>query len=245
MEFRNYLLSALAGADLQRVLPFLSETPLERGQVLVEADQDIERVYFPSTAVISVITQMNNGDAVESSTIGLESAAPLLSALANRPARARYMAQIGGSALSLPAQVLRELVMHSPTATSLMLMHAAASGFQAEQGAACNALHTAPRRLARWILMTQDRTGGRILPLTQDYMAIMTGVQRTTISAVANVLREVGLIRYSRGALEVVDRAGLEAQACECYRAVKLEFDALKTWRPLGAAATADPQTEA
>ena len=108
------------------------------------------------------------------------------------------------------------------------MRHSASINFQAEQGVACNVLHDAPARLARWLLMTQDRTGNRVLPLTQEYMSVMTGVQRTTISAVANHLRSAGLIRFSRGNVEILDRAGLEAAACECYQAVRGEFDGLR-----------------
>jgi CRP-like cAMP-binding protein len=229
VEFRNFLLSALPQPDLISLLPFLTETSLERGQVLFEPGDAVQQVFFPSSAVISVVTRMTNGDGVESSTVGHETAAPLLSALADLPARARYFAQIGGGAMKLPAAALRARVTQSAGLSALLLRHAATISFQAEQGVACNALHHAPSRLARWILMTQDRTGARSLPLTQDYMAIMTGVQRTTISAVANHLRSAGLIRYSRGNLEVVDREGLEAHACECYGAIRNEFDALLT----------------
>lgn len=170
---------------------------------------------------------MENGQNVESSTIGPETATPLLAALAGQPVRARIFAQIGGGAIRIPASMLRAQALASPGLMTLLLRHAGAIGFQAEQGVACNVLHGAPQRLARWILMTQDRTGSRSLPLTQDYMAVMTGVQRTTISMVANQLRAAGLIRYSRGNLEVLDRAGLEAYACECYRAIREEFDGL------------------
>lgn len=227
MEFRNYLLGALTRIDREELLPSLSEITLERGQVLFEPGQAVEQVYFPSSTVLSIITVMKNGTGVESSTVGHETAAPLLAALARQPAKGRIFAQIGGAAIKLSAAVLRARVLASPALFALLLRHAGAINFQAEQGVACNALHPAPTRLARWILMTQDRTGGRSLPLTQDYMAIMTGVQRTTISAVANQLRNEGLIQFSRGNLEVLDRPALEARACECYRAIRDEFDAL------------------
>jgi CRP-like cAMP-binding protein len=227
VEFRNSLLSALTKSDREAVLPAMTEWPLERGRVLFEPGQRVEQVFFPSSAVISVVTIMGNGQGVESSTVGHESAVPLLSALSGQPIRARIFAQIGGGGIMVPAGVLRERAVQSPSMMSLLLSHVGAISFQAEQGLACNALHDAPTRLARWILMTQDRTGSGVLPLTQDYMAIMTGVQRTTISAVANQLRSEGLIRYSRGNLEVTDRAGLEARACECYNAIRDEFDSL------------------
>jgi CRP-like cAMP-binding protein len=146
-----------------------------------------------------------------------------------RPAgAARIFAQIGGSAIKFSAERLRQAVQDSPALMRAVMGHAGAIAFQAEQGAACNVLHGAPARLARWLLMTQDRMGAGTLPLTQDYMAIMTGVQRSTISAVANQLRSAGLIRFSRGNVEVLDRAGLEAKACECYGLIRREFESLR-----------------
>lgn len=228
MKFRNSLLSAFPEAVLREVLPSLTERHLERGEVLFEPGEPARDVFFPSNAVVSVVTTMINGQGVESSSIGHETATPLLAVLAEEPITARMFAQIGGGGVSMSAEVLRAAVAASTPLNRLLLRHVTAIGFQAEQGVACNALHEASSRLARWILMTQDRTGGRSLPLTQDYMAVMTGVQRTTISAVANQLRADGLIRYSRGNLEVLDRPRLEAHACECYRAVRGAFIALE-----------------
>lgn len=227
MEFRNYLLADLSGGR-DALLSGFAETALARGQVLYEVGQVVETVYFPSTAVLSVVTVMRNGQAVESSTVGRESAAPLLSALAAKPVRARIFTQIGGSAIRLSAARLRQAAHDSQALMRQLMDHAGAVAFQAEQGVACNILHDAAPRLARWLLMTQDRMGTNVLPLTQDYMAIMTGVQRTTISLVANQLRSAGLIRFSRGNVEVVDRAGLEARACECYDAIRQEFEELR-----------------
>jgi CRP-like cAMP-binding protein len=228
VEFRNYLLSALSAADAQAIVPKLVEISLERNQVVFEPGDPVDFVFFPSTAVLSIITVMLDGRSVESSTVGHESAAPLLWALSGRASRGRIVAQIGGSATRLPAQVLFARAAESPSLNALLMRHAASTGFQSEQGVACNILHDAPSRLARWLLMTQDRTGHRVLGLTQEYMAVMTGVQRTTISAVANQLRSAGLIRFSRGNVEILDRPGLEAFACECYCAVRVEFEDLR-----------------
>jgi len=227
VDFRNYLLSALSQADLLALMPAISEVPLEQGQTLFEPGDSVQHVYFPSSAVLSVVTVMRNGSAVETSTVGQETGAPLLAALAGHTVQTRIFAQIGGGAIRLPAAALRARADGSPALRKLLLRHSVSTAFQAEQGVACHALHRAPARLARWLLMTQDRTGGASLPLTQEYMAIMTGVQRTTISAVANQLRAAGLIRFSRGNVKIIDRPGLEAAACECYGAVRAEFDAL------------------
>lgn len=228
MEFRNYLLRALSAADRQAIIPHLAEVSLERGQSLFEPGDPVEQVFFPSNAVLSIATVMRDGRSVESSTIGHESATPLLWALSGGCSRARIFAQIGGAAIRIPAATLRAKAAESPALMALLVRHAASLNFQAEQGVACNILHDAPARLARWLLMTQDRTGNRSLPLKQEHMSVMTGVQRTTISAVANQLRGAGLIRFSRGNVEILDRPGLEAAACECYQTVRAEFDELR-----------------
>ncbi len=192
MEFRNYLLRALAAADRQAILPYLVEVSLERGQTLFEPGDPVEQVFFPSNAVLSIATVMRDGRTLESSTIGHESATPQLWALSDGHGRARTFAQIGGAAIRISASILRARATKSPA------------------------------------LMTQDRTGNRSLPLTQEYMSVMTGVQRTTMSAVANQLREAGFIRYSRGNVEILNRPGLEAFACECYQTIRSEFDDLQ-----------------
>jgi CRP-like cAMP-binding protein len=204
------------------------EISLERGQVLFEPGDPIQHVYLPSNAVLSILTVMRDGGAVESSTVGHETGTPLLWALASDVSRARVFTQIAGAAVRLPAARLRARAQESSDLMRLLVRHAGASAFQAEQGVACNILHSATARLGRWILMTQDRTGGRALPLTQEYMAVMTGVQRSTISMVANELRSAGAIRFSRGVVEVTDRAILERCACECYQVVRGEFDRLR-----------------
>jgi CRP-like cAMP-binding protein len=228
VKFRNYLLSALGAVDREGLLPHLVEVSLGRDQVLFEPGAPVDQVFFPSTAVLSVASVMEDGRSVESSTIGHESASPILWALAEAPSKARIFTQIGGGAMRAPAAALRRMAHDSAGLMTLLLRHAASAQFQAERGVACNILHEAPARLARWILMTQDRTGGHALPLTQEYMAVMTGVQRTTISVVANQLRSAGFIRFSRGNVEILDRPGLEAAACGCYRAVRGEFDGLQ-----------------
>lgn len=214
----------------------LIETTVDRGAVLFEPGDQPDRVFFPSNAIISVVTVMKNGQAIESSTLGHETALPLLAILAAQPVTARMFAQVGGSGISAPAAALRACASGSPALMTLLLRHAEAASYQSERGVACNVLHDAPARLSRWLLMTQDRLGSQTLPLTQDYMALMTGVQRTTISVVANQLRREKLIRYSRGSVEVLDRKALERRSCECYAAIREKFDALT-----GAGAGSDP----
>jgi len=228
VEFRNFLLSALSPDDLDALAPGLKQISLKRGDVLCDYGNIPEKVIFPNTAVLSIVTVMSDGSAVESSTIGHESATPLLWALSREPNKGRVFTQVGGTAYTLSALKLRKQALQSPELMALLLRHIASISFQAEQGVACNVLHSARARLARWILMTQDRVGQHALPLSQEYMAVMLGVQRTTITLVAGQLRDAGLIQFARGVLEVTDRDGLESVACECYQEVRQEFDALR-----------------
>lgn len=228
VEFRNFLLSSLGAADLQALMPSLSEVSLNQGQVLFEVGAPVECVYFPSSAVISVVTVMGDGRSVESSTIGRESGVGLLNAVSRQPMGSRVFAQIGGSALRMPAAAVRRRVVEAPEFSLLMLRHVHAALIQAEQFIACNALHNAEQRLARWLMMTADRTGTPSFALTQEYMAVMTGVQRTTVSALAAAFKDRGLIRYSRGHVEILDAGGLSEVACECAGVAHRQFTDLR-----------------
>ncbi len=228
MKFRNFLLSALHEGDLNALMTDLSEVNFSQGQVLFGVGDDAEHVYFPSSAVISVVTVMEDKRSAESHTIGRESGVGLINAAGQVPIQSRVFAQVGGAALRLPATALRRRLAVSETLTSLLMRHVHASLLQAQQFTACNVLHHAEQRLARWLLMTADRTGSPSFALTQEYMAIMTGVQRTTVSTLANAFKERGLIRYSRGNVEILDDAGLQKASCECARVVRRQFEDLE-----------------
>jgi len=228
VKLLNFLLSALHPEDLAALSPGLTEVVLAVGEVLFEPGQQPDAIYFPGGACISIVTILADGRSVESTTVGRESAAGLMEAITHRPATARAFAQIGGGALRLPAGLFRARMLQSPTLAELTLLHVRANSVQAEQGVACNAAHDVPARLSRWLLMTQDRVGAKTFPLTQDYMAVMTGVQRSTVSLAASALKRRGVIDYSRGSVTVLDRAGLERQACECYGIIGGQFEDLR-----------------
>jgi CRP-like cAMP-binding protein len=170
---------------------------------------------------------MSDGKAVESATIGRESCAGLLDAVAEQPSQARIFVQIGGSATKIPAAAYRARFLQSPALIKLSLRHARASAIQAEQGVACNIAHGVEARLARWLLMTQDRVGQASFPLTQEYMAIMTGVQRSTVSVMAAQFKKQGLVDYTRGQLKILDRKALVGRSCECYGVIAEQFRGL------------------
>lgn len=191
------------------------------GELLFEVAGPVDAAYFPSSAGLSIVSVMADGASVECATVGSESAVGLLPALSGGISSNRTFVQLAGSGISIPAVALRKRAAENPSLFDLLLRFAQVVIAQEEKSVACNALHDTVPRLARWILMNQDRLATRVLPLTQDYLAIMLGVQRTTVSAAASQLRDERLIRYNRGQLEILDRPGLEGRACECYDALR------------------------
>lgn len=221
MIFRNRVLSAFEKADVAALIPDMREVTWGPGELLYEVSGPVDAAHFPSSAGLSVVSVMADGAAVECATVGSESAVGLLPALSGGVSSNRTFVQLAGSGISIPAAALRKRAVENPSLFDVLLRYAQVVIAQEEQSVACNALHDAEPRLARWILLNQDRLATRVLPLTQDYLAVMLGVQRTTVSAAASQLRDEGLIRYSRGQLEILDRPGLEGRACECYDALR------------------------
>lgn len=228
MKLLNFFLSALKESDQTSLLASMTEINLAPGEVLFETGEPIDWVYFPGSACVSFVTLMSDGRAVETSTVGRESVVGLVDAMTNMPSRGRVFAQIGGGAMRISAATFRTQVLASPGLLRLSLQHVRATALQAEQGVACNATHDVRGRLARWLLMTQDRVGTSSFPLTQEYMAVMTGVQRSTVSAMAGTLKKSGVIDYSRGNLVIRDRPALMKHACECYEVVGQQFEELR-----------------
>jgi CRP-like cAMP-binding protein len=228
VKLLNFFLSALKEVDQASLLASMTEINLAPGEVLFETGEPIDWVYFPGSACVSFVTLMSDGRAVETSTVGRESVVGLVDAMTNMPSRGRVFAQIGGGAMRISAATFRTQVLGSHSLLRLSLQHVRATALQAEQGVACNATHDVRGRLARWLLMTQDRVGTSSFPLTQEYMAVMTGVQRSTVSAMAGTLKKSGVIDYSRGNLVIRDRPALMKHACECYEVVGQQFEELR-----------------
>jgi CRP-like cAMP-binding protein len=232
VQLLNFFLSALEPDDLAALSPRMSEVALGVAQVLFETGDKVDTVYFPGSACVSLVVVMRDGKAVETSTVGRESAVALINVMTDQPSPIRAFAQIGGSAMRVSAAAYRARLLASPKLMALSLNHVRATALQAEQGVACNITHGVHGRLARWLLMTQDRVGADSFPLTQEYMAVMTGVQRSTVSTMAGALKKAGVIDYSRGNLRIRDRAALLKHACECYSIVGEQFEELRTEKP-------------
>jgi CRP-like cAMP-binding protein len=223
----NHLLDHLREADYGLLEPHLSSRMLARDTVLHEPGDKLDTIYFPCGAILSVITLMEDGRGVESSTIGRESAHGVLSAFGSFRAHNRVIVQIPGLSFFLPTARLREALQRSPTFADILIRYVQGNTAQVEQSVACNALHSVEERLSRWILMSADRGDGVRAPLTQEYLAIMLGVQRTTVTQAARSLQSAGLISYARGTISIADRRGLEDRVCECYGVVRQKFQVL------------------
>jgi CRP-like cAMP-binding protein len=200
--------------------------PLEFGQTIYEADQPISAVYFPIDAIISMVSDMEEGT-VEVGTVGREGMSGLPLLLRARTMATRAYVQVPGSGYRLDAEELLPLMEESPAVERLLYLYAQALFDQVAQSAACNRLHSLEARCARWFLMTHDRVGGDVLALKQKVIAEMLGVHRPAVSLAAAALQRAGFIRYTRGRVTVIDRAGLEAAACACYGVVRRWFDVL------------------
>jgi CRP-like cAMP-binding protein len=199
--------------------------PLEQGVILQEQGEPIERVYFPNSGMISLVAVMKQGNAVETATVGREGAIGAMSGLGPRHAFTRAVVQMPGTASMIATSKFQTIVERSAVIRDVIVRHNEVLLAQVQQSAACNALHEAEARFCRWLLQSRDRSDSDVVPITQEFLAQMLGVRRTTVTLVAQSLQDAGLLRYRRGRIEIVDRDGLEERACECYKAVRWEIE--------------------
>jgi CRP-like cAMP-binding protein len=223
----NRLLDALPKGDLSRVVSHLEPVSLPVRRSLHAPGQPINDIYFLTEGMMSMVALLEDGASVEVGIVGSEGfvGIPALLGAVSMPQDA-YM-QIAGVGHRMPAAAMREEVERSPAFKEGLFRYAQFFLTQVSQTAACNARHPLEVRLARWLLMAHDRIGSDELPLTQEFLSIMLGVQRPGVSLAAGALQKAGLIQYSHGRITVLDRAGLEDVSCECYRIVKNELDRL------------------
>ena len=218
---RNQLLDRLPPDEYRRLRPGLEAIPLRQGQLLYEAGARIHHVYFPSGAVVSLRAAMGTGATVEVATIGREGVLGLAACLADGTSSTRAVVQVAGGATRLRAASFREAGRGSPALLGLLLGYAQALTEQAMQLAACHRLHPLEQRAARWLLLLHGRVGPGPFPVTHELLAEVLGAGRPAVSVAAGMLRRAGAIHYHRGMVTVLDRAGLEAAACECYRVLR------------------------
>jgi CRP-like cAMP-binding protein len=223
----NRLLSLLSDDDYERLRPHLSLVTLEYRKSLYEASRPIEQVYFPTEGVASLVLTTSDGSSVEVGTIGSEGMVGLPICLGDREAPSSVYVQVPGTALQIDAAIFRGELAARPTLQLAMLRYAHAFFNQVAQSAACAHLHRAEQRCCRWLLMTRDRMPSGEFLLTQEFLGMMLGVRRTTVSDVMGSLQKAGLLRYRRGHVSILDHDALRQRACECYEISKLEFDRL------------------
>jgi CRP-like cAMP-binding protein len=220
----NRLLSALSPADYKRLAPHLELVRLEMKQVAYETNQLIEYAYFPLTGLASMVTLMKGGKAIEVATIGNEGMIGLPLFLGVDRTAGRAFTQVPGDSLRMRADDFQKEVRRQGGLARMLQLYTQALLVQISQSMACNGTHLIYQRTARWLLMTHDRVATDRFPLSQEFLGQMLGVRRAGVTEVASKLRAAGLIRYSRGTIEIVDRTGLEAAACECYGVIQAEF---------------------
>jgi CRP-like cAMP-binding protein len=217
----NRLLAMLPRSDLESLSPAMTTVTLEARLVLSEPGDEPERIYFPHTGMISLLAIMADGKAVETATVGREGVVGAMAGLGLHVPLTRAVVQVPLVASRIAAAPFRRAVQASPAMRDMIVRYNDVLLGQVQITAACNALHPIQKRLARWILQTRDRVDTDTVPLTQELLSEMLGVRRSSVSEIARRLQATGLIHYSRGTIEITDRAGLEAAACECYALIK------------------------
>lgn len=215
----NVVLDSLSASDRAVLAPHLTELAVQKGEVLIHQYDQVKTVHFPISADLSNALLFSDGRSIETTAVGRDGITGLAAFLAEAPIAWTVICQIPGLVMAIDADLLRRQVKASPELMELLLRVTHDNQSQAAQTVACNTLHEVTQRLARWLLMVSDRTGRRVLELTQEGMAAQLGAQRTTINGAAQTLRAAKAITFSRGRLEIIDRAALERCACECYRA--------------------------
>jgi len=228
----NRLLGLLPGRDYKRLRPHLKHVSLAYRQSLYRAHKPVEYVYFIESGVGSLVNTMANGDASEVGTIGNEGVVGLPLLLGDDRAPTSVYIQVPGAGLRMEAARFNRELEKSASMRAVMHLYVHAFFNQVAQSAACNQFHSLEQRCCRWLLMTHDRMQSDEFLLTQEFLAMMLGVQRTGVSFAAGVLQRAGLIVYTRGKVTMLDRAGLLHRACECYEISKREFDRLLGDRP-------------
>lgn len=224
---KSLILSALPAAEFDALATHLIRVNLSHGETLYEAGEEINYAYFPLDAVVSSVNLMKDGDSLEVAVIGNEGVVGLSIIFGAERAPVRAIVQVAGRALRLDARVLRAAFMRGGAMQKLLLRYTNASIMQISQAVACNRLHHIEQRLACWLLALHDRAQRNDLNVTHELIARMLGVRRAGITDALGLLNDAGMISLARGRIAVTDRLALEAAACECYRAVKEEFENL------------------
>lgn len=226
----NLLLANLPSVDFDLLRPHLKTAELAHQSVLYEPGDIVSKIYFPHAAVISLVVTLTTGEMVEAAMVGRDGMVGALAAFDGPTSVSRMLVQVQGAASMIEAEQFRRVAERSEALRKTIARHEQALFAQTQQAVACNVTHPIETRMARWLLRARDLSGKDVLPLTQEFLAEMLGVRRSSVSVVAHTLQQAGLIKYRRGLIQIVDLEGLQEASCECYETVKGHYDRLLGW---------------
>ncbi len=224
---QSHLLEALPSSDYERLAPNLEPIPMTLGEVLYEPGARLRYVYFPTTSIVSLLYVMTDGASGEIAIVGNEGILGISLFMGGETTPSRAIVQSAGKGFRLKGQFLKDEFRRFGPVHNLLLRYTQALITQMAQTAVCNRHHSVDQQLCRWLLLSLDRLPSNELSMTQELIANMLGVRREGVTEAAGKLQDAGLIRYRRGTITVLDRPGLEARSCECYRVVKAEIERL------------------
>jgi CRP-like cAMP-binding protein len=227
MSKSNLLLDSLSPGDTAALHSHLKPVFLDQQKILFEAGEPIDAVYFPTGAIVSLVVGLSTGEMIEAAMVGRDGVVGAAAALDGKISLSRAVVQLGGDAFRCDVDALKGAALQSQSILAILIRHEQSVYAQAQQSAACMATHDIEARLSRWLLRARDLAGSDTLHFTQEFLAEMLGVRRSSVSVVAHTLQQAGMIRYARGKIQVVNLAGLQETACECYGTVKSQYQAL------------------
>ena len=223
----NGLLASLSANSFAAIQPHLKIVELKHGDIIAQPGGTVRRVYFPHSGVISLVVELGVGQMIETAMVGRDGVLNASSTLDGKVSLNKAIVQLAGSAATMGVDRLRFAAEQSPPFRSLLIRHEQVLFAQSQQSAACNASHSVEARMCRWLLWMRDLADNDELSLTQEFLAQMLGVQRPSVSIVANTLKKAGLIKYARGRIRLLSTEGLQEGTCECYGAVKAHYEHL------------------
>jgi CRP-like cAMP-binding protein len=223
----NLLLASLSQSDIKLLLPHLKLMHVKQHDLLFEPGDKIFTTYFPLTAIVSLVVLLSSGQSVEAAMVGRDGVVSATAALDGKLAVNRGVIQLAGDLMACDSNELKAAAKQSDTLMSMLLRHEQALFSQAQQSAACMANHDVEARLCRWLLRARDLARGDTLNFTQEYLAEMLGVRRTSVTVVAHTLQQAGFIKYARGKITLMNLEGLQDGACECYETIRSRYEDL------------------
>jgi CRP-like cAMP-binding protein len=227
MAHQNSLLASLSPGDAAALKPYLRHIQLESRKIVADTGEQMTTAYFPTTCVISLVVTLSTGEMIEAAMVGWDGVVGGAAALDGKTSPNRAIVQLPGEAMACPIDALAGAAFQSMKLISTLVRHEQTLFVQAQQSTACMATHDVQARFARWLLRARDLAGTDTLPFTQEFLAEMLGVRRTSISPVAHTFQSAGIIRYTRGKIDILDIDALRESACECYEVIRSNYSSL------------------